>query len=144
MKLSFVEYVSGLLDGGVQVTGDATADAHGMFTWHLASAEDFDGTSGTLRFAGTVRFSGHFGALDVSLADPIVVVADGRGVLHTSAGPDGPTPIVAFTLTEVPSAPTHRAWLGSEVALTPEGSVLFGSVYAPGDAFEPLIIALAR
>ncbi|WP_168220023.1 MULTISPECIES: HtaA domain-containing protein [unclassified Salinibacterium] len=70
VKESFVRYASGT-GGDVRVSEGATS-ADGLVHFPLVDQSDFELATarGTIRFGGNVRFSGHSGALDLTLAEP--------------------------------------------------------------------------
>lgn len=94
-----------------------------------------------LAFTGGVAFSAHGGALDITLAEPIIVIDD-QGALLTvigSARPGGGTRAVIAELTDHPHASTDAA-IAFMPLLTDDGSALFGGVYPPGEAMDPVFV----
>lgn len=137
----FADYVRG--SGGSIVAGDgAIVESSGMASWPLADASGFDGEAGILRFAGVVRFTAHFGALDLALRDPVLEVADGRAGLAVLGGDGVPQPFASSGWRAVGSIPGRRAWVGEGVTLDARATVHFGGVYAPGTPLDPLVVVL--
>ncbi len=96
---------------------------------------------GELAFTGGVAFSAHGGMLDVTLAEPVLAF-DGKGALLTVADvarPGSGTRAVIATLSGGPHAPTDET-IAFLPLLTEDGSALFGSVYPPGEALDPLLV----
>ena len=97
-----------------------------------------------LAFAGGVAFSAHGGLLDVTLAEPVLVFDD-DGALLTVVGPGRPGSgirAVIATLASVAPAPADEA-IALVPLLTADGAALFGSVYPPGEAMDPLFIPVS-
>ena len=96
---------------------------------------------GELAFTGGVVFRAHGGALDVTLAEPVLVFDD-KGALLTVADmarPGSGTRAMIATLASGPPAPTD-ATIALVPLLTEDGSALFGGVYPPGEAMDPLFV----
>jgi hypothetical protein len=144
VRRSFIEYVE-RSGGSVAAEGGAVVDV-GMSSWPLVAAEGFESgdPTGRLTFAGTVRFTAHFGMLHVPLSAPALEVRQGAGELEIAdpALDDRRLVIATVRLAAVGALPGYRAWVAEEVALTVAGSVLFGGVYAPGERFDPLIAVI--
>lgn len=72
-KESFRAYVSGSIANGDWSTRGNASYATPQFTWAQgAGVMAEDGSKGDLGFTGTVEFTGHDGALDTTLSDPVV------------------------------------------------------------------------
>ncbi len=93
VRQSFRNYVIGPISHGrISASKGATqANDNGIFTFPQASSgTNWDGTRGYVQYAGQVRFYGHAGSLDVSLANPVVRVVDSkRAELRVPFGPKG-------------------------------------------------------
>lgn len=139
----FVEYVHSS-GGAIEADGGAIVDSSGMPSWPLLDAADFDEGAGVLRFAGTVRFTAHFGALDIPLGAPTITTDGATGELAiAAAGPGHPAVVLArFGWRAVPAADGWRAWVGADVRLAGEAAHLFGGVYPPGTPLDPLVVVL--
>lgn len=139
----FADYVRG--SGGVISASDgAIVDETGMPSWPLASADEFADGAGVLRFAGTVRYSAHFGALDLPLADPVIRLDGDRGRLHipVPGAADAQVLLAEFAWAEAPATGAVRGWVGREVSLSAEAVPLFGGSYPAGMPLDPLIVIL--
>jgi hypothetical protein len=94
-----------------------------------------------IAFTGGVAFSAHGGALDITLAEPIIVIDD-QGALLTvigSARPGAGTRAVIAELADQSHASTDVA-IALVPLLTDDGSALFGGVYPPGEAMDPVFV----
>ena len=117
---SFASYITGpVAHGAIAVSGGATS-AGGAFQFGQADGSTFDGSTGTVSYVGAVRFTGHGGVLDVTIANPqirfssptsatLVVTSGGRQVefatLNIGAGSRADSN-GATTFTNVPAALT--------------------------------------
>jgi hypothetical protein len=139
----FADYVRGS-GGEIAASGGAIVDETGMPSWPLVDAEGDGGDVGVLRFAGTVRYFAHFGALDVPVADPVLRIGGGRADLLIShpTTPDSLLPLAALAWRELPAPAQARAWLGDEVKLRDEAVHLFGGSYPAGMLLDPLVVLL--
>src|SRR5690606_19713493 len=73
VKQSFRQYVtSSIAKGAISTSG--VRSAGGAFVFGQASGSTFNGTTGTSKYSGSVRFTGHGGILDLRLANPVVRV----------------------------------------------------------------------
>jgi hypothetical protein len=152
VKASFLAYVS-RMRGRITLVEPAYPAAAGFAFPHapVAYRGEAGGTApdageravpvGELAFTGGVAFSAHGGMLDVTLAEPVLVF-DGKGTLLTVADiarPGSGTRRVIATLACGPYAPTDET-IAFVPLLTEDGSALFGSVYPPGEALDPLFV----
>jgi large repetitive protein len=105
------------------------------------AADSGGGRTGELAFTGGVAFSSHGGELDITLAEPVLVFDD-QGALLTVADPvrpGGGIRAVIAVLAGQPHAGT-RETAALVPLLTEDGSALFGGVYPPGEAMDPLFV----
>ncbi|MFE7558961.1 HtaA domain-containing protein [Kitasatospora sp. NPDC057500] len=157
VRRTFRDYVTGAIaQGRWEPTGGA-ADGGAFFRWTPAKGSH-DPASGALdaAFTGSVRFtglkSGETFGLDLTLANPGVTVADGKGVLRADVSgrtPDG----TAQQLTGVELATFDPAGLKVEdgllravelpLTLTEPGGKAFGGLYPAGTEMDPLSFAVA-
>jgi hypothetical protein len=149
-KETFRAYIDGSIANGEWTTEGGVSYATPVFTWAGGTGGADDEGSLDARFSGAVRFTGHGGVLDTTIADPRVVIDGDRAVLlldihgTTQAGEaveqlgvefaeldlDGATRTQegdTLTLTDVPAV------------LTAAGSAAFGT-YPEGEALDPLTI----
>lgn len=158
-KESFRSYISGTIAKGAwEPTGGATYETPN-FGWSAATGE-FDSATlvGDVHYAGGVRFTGHNGLLDTTIANPTLrFTADGSGALLldiTSLSMDdamagntenvaslAQVPIVSLDLAAAPleSSGDSLTVTGTAVptTMTAEGFAAFGS-YDPGTPFDPV------
>ena len=155
LKESFRNYVKGgIAHGGWTLTG-VTGD--GPFRWEDLTAGEFDQeTGGLLDFAGSVRFTGHDGLLDLTISQPRFRVADGVAELLLdvrSKGLENPNEFVELddavfaTLDLDAVTPTVANGVISYAAvpatLTAEGATGFAGFYEAGTALDPVTVAIA-
>ncbi|MET8697296.1 HtaA domain-containing protein [Kitasatospora sp. NPDC004723] len=157
VRRTFRDYVTGAIAQGRWETTGGAADGGAFFRWTPAKGS-YDPASGALSaaFTGSVRFtglkSGDAYALDLTLANPGITVADGKGVLRADVSgrtPDG----AAQQLTGVELATFDPAGLTSEggllkavelpLTLTEPGGKAFGGLYPAGTVMDPLSFAVA-
>ncbi|NWN87312.1 MAG: HtaA domain-containing protein [Micrococcaceae bacterium] len=77
VKESFRSYVLGsIANGKITPSGGAKQrNGNGIFTYPQASGgTSWDGSRGTVQYAGNVNFYGHDGVMDVTLSNPVIVV----------------------------------------------------------------------
>ncbi|MBE7701661.1 HtaA domain-containing protein [Oerskovia sp. Sa1BUA8] len=151
VKESFRSYITGHIAQGGAVASDGATVVDGLFgfgqvvggTWQPGS------TTGSVDYDGKIAFSGHGGLLNLTLANPSVVVGkDGKGTLVVdvrSANLDGTT----FDALDVPFASLvlGKATVLSDGAvsyrdaaatLTAEGSQAFSDFYPAGESLDPV------
>lgn len=155
-KESWVRYV-GMFKGSVTAGGGATADAAGKVDYPLKHGSvDPAGRSADVRFSGSVTYAiPSHGITAINLANPRVVLKDGRGTLHMDVTTDlvaGEDPV---TTPGVPFASLTAAagaldgdtldWSGITASLTDEGAAIFAfqgrPMYPAGTALDPLAVS---
>jgi hypothetical protein len=139
---SFVQYVRGNPDGQLFGEDGVETDGEGMFRFPLRRAERSD-RGWRLGFGGQVRFTAHFGMLDVALTRPSVELGPDGGTLRVCDrhGAD----IVIATLDPVDPVDLEGGWLvfpPIRTCLTAHGVAVFGDVYPEGTEFDALRIAV--
>ncbi|MER5354707.1 HtaA domain-containing protein [Kitasatospora sp. NPDC002551] len=157
VRRTFRDYVTGSIAQGRWEPAGGAADGGAFFRWTPARGS-YDPASGALSaaFSGSVRFtglkSGDAYGLDLTLANPGVTVADGKGLLRADVSgrtPDGATQ----QLTGVELATFDPAGLAAEggllkavelpLTLTEPGGKALGGLYPAGTAMDPLSFAVA-
>lgn len=132
IRKSFVAYVEALPDGGVEVEGGASRTADGAFVFPAIEGEE-------LAFAGSVRFHGHAGVLDVTISDPRI---EPRG---DSA--DVTVALVSGRIRFATVGALERAVAGvvssADVAATDDGAYVLGGIYQPGAPLDPFTVHTA-
>lgn len=144
IKDSFRGYVLGPAGGTITVAGGATLSPASVPTFPVAGGR-FDGDALAAHFKGSIRFTGHMGALDLTLSDLKVGLAAGEpGVLTadvTNKAMSGAvTTVDDLPLVELASgAALVKAGIAS--TLTAAGAPVFGA-YPAGTAMDPVDIDL--
>ena len=127
VKGSFVSYVRA--SGG---TVQPEPAGEGEFVFPRTS----DGTR--LAFEGEASFEAHHGMLRVRLTDPEIELSGTTGSLsvrdHEDPNRDGRITIAKVNVAE-PGPPLRLT-----VSVTTLGSRLFGDVYKPGEALDPILL----
>ncbi|KJL45427.1 HtaA domain-containing protein [Microbacterium trichothecenolyticum] len=86
---SFASYITGsIAHGSIAVTGGATRSG-GVFQFGQATGSTYDATTGTgtVSYTGSVRFTGHGGVLDVTIANPQVrITSPNAATLYVTSG----------------------------------------------------------
>ncbi|MGN6272008.1 MAG: HtaA domain-containing protein [Protaetiibacter sp.] len=148
-KESFRAYIDGSIANGEWTTaGDASYDTP-LFTWQGGAGSERGGEL-TVRFSGSVRFTGHGGVLDTTVEDPRVVIGGGRSVLlldvhgTTQAGEAVDAAGVEFVELDLAAAERtrdgeRRALIGIPAVLTVAGAEAFGT-YSAGEALDPITL----
>jgi hypothetical protein len=147
LKESFRTYIKGpIAHGGIILSGGATENANGTFRFLGAPASPGD----ALSFAGTVRFSGHDGDLDMTISNLRLRLSDTTGVIIAdirtkpeSAGGQ----FVSFSNLELAALTLSGAtsqtdggfvtWTGVQARLTAAGVAVFGNFYQAGQILDP-------
>ncbi|MGX5682649.1 HtaA domain-containing protein [Schumannella luteola] len=144
VKESFRTYVTGpIAHGTITTLGDAGRSGS-LFTFAATSGGTFSGTTGTgtALYSGGVNFSGHSGALDLTLSDPSIRVdSASSGVLLLSVDGGEEIPFATLDLasaTRTTSGDTVT-WTAAPAALTAEGAAAFSvGGYTAGTALDPV------
>lgn len=153
-KESFRSYISGAIAKGVwEPSGGATYETP-TFGWSAGSGPLTEGL-GDVAFTGAVRFTGHQGVLDTTIADPVLRVTgptsadllldvtgttqDGEAV----ASSDVRFATIDLTASPVatPTGDTSVTVTDAPATLTDEGAAAFGT-YPAGTALDPLTAVL--
>lgn len=153
-KESFRAYISGSIANGEWSTeGGIDYATPAFFSDQLAGEMALEPLAGTLAVDGALRFTGHDGILDTTIANPrlvvesadrLVVVVDIRGTTQDFVPIDSAA--VPFLTGDLDLA-TWTAEGGTlrvesvPLTLTPEGAEAFGT-YPAGEAFDPLTLEL--
>ncbi|MFJ2518157.1 HtaA domain-containing protein [Cellulosimicrobium cellulans] len=151
VKESFRSYIVGpVADGGATASSGA-AVVDGLFRFGQADGGTWTAASGrgSVKYSGTVRFTGHSGALDLALTNPVVdVTGPGAGRLLVDArstGLDGSTfdrkgVVVATLALDAPTTSADGAVTYTKAAatLTADGSLAFSGFYPAGTALDPV------
>lgn len=149
-KESFRAYIDGDIANGEWTTADGATYETPSFGWSggTGSYDPATGT-GSVGFTGSVRFTGHDGLLDTTIADPVIRFDGGSGVLLLDvSGPtmDGtPTDLVDVEFVALPSVEVMGddavRTVDAATELTADGSTAFPN-YAAGEAFDPVSLSM--
>ncbi|WP_228183618.1 HtaA domain-containing protein [Streptomyces anulatus] len=155
-KDSWVRYVTGM-GGSVNVAGGASADAAGRVDYPVKHGSvDPARRAADVRFGGSVTYAvPSHGITAITLANPRVVLKDGKGTLHMDVTTDiaagqAPVttpgvPLAALTASADALDGTVLDWTGITAALTEEGSTIFAyqgrPMYPAGTALDPVAIS---
>jgi hypothetical protein len=148
-KESFRSYISGTIANGEWTVSDGATYRTPDFTF-----ADGSGTWGAvlsqLSFEGAIRFTGHDGILDTTVANPQLEWTGTSGTLYldvvgtTQAGDPVDQRSVAFADLSLPSpsgSGNARVFEDVGVTLTEDGAAAFGT-YEAGEVFDPLALDL--
>ena len=148
-KESFRSYLtSGIAHGQWELSGPS--EREGIFSWAAGSGTlDPKTERGVVGFTGGIRFTGHDGALDTTIANPRIELS-GTDEAHllldvtgtTQQGEPVSTAAVRFATLDLTGGTVERgdsALVGTAVpaALTEEGAAAFGT-YPAGDELDPV------
>lgn len=155
VKASFRAYVTGpIAHGSATPAGGATAHGDGTFRFPLTGGTYEEADDLAAAFGGSVTFSGHEGALALTLADPRVVVDGSTGTLvvdaeSTSLGSSTPTTyddvaLATLDLSGVVAQEADGTVVLADVpaVLTADGAPAFSGFYEAGAALDPLTLTL--
>lgn len=152
LKESFRTYISGpIARGDISLDGTARSDS-GEFIWSNGSgAYDVDSNAGEVSYSGSVHFTGHAGALDMTISNPrIAVTGPMSATLYVdvvSAGYNGTADMnetgVAFATLTLPAGIQAAdgesiTWNGATAVLTEDGAAGFAGFYSAGSALDPV------
>jgi hypothetical protein len=157
IKESFRKYIeSPIASGAIEVSGGAVKAADGTFVFPVDAGTYDTGTHTTeVESTGTVHFTGHAGALDLTFSDPRVVLgtvtgavfADVHSKAKTPGGPEDFPGVEFATLDTSGIAPVFGAEAISLAAipatLTEAGAEAFAGFYEAGAELDPLGLTAA-
>lgn len=152
-KESFRAYIDGSIANGEWTTADGATYDTPTFSWSAGTGEVTPGDlSGEIAFTGSVRFTGHGGILDTTIANPVIRFDDAQHATllldvtgETMAGdPYAQTavPFVELDLSPVGVLARRDDVVGIDAApttLTAEGAVAFPN-YETGSDFDPISV----
>lgn len=140
IKESLVKYIDSLKDGEVTLEGTVERKDD-LFTFYIdqnASKFDPESFEGVLQFSGVVTFTGYFGAMNIRVGDPRIILKNGKGLLgvvvESVFADPRIDPIVLLTVTQ------NDTSIECRTTLTNEGQMFFGPQYTPGQEMSPLSI----
>ncbi len=147
-KESFRAYIDGSIANGEWTTADGATYETPLFGFTGTGGYDAETGDADVAFAGSVRFTGHGGALDTTIANPRVVIDGERAVLlldisgTTQSGETAAQTGVEFAELDLAAAEQGDggdlvAFTGVPAVLTAAGAAAFGT-YPAGEALDPL------
>jgi hypothetical protein len=151
-KESFRAYIDGSIANGEWSTDGDVAYETPEFTWSGGvGGYDVRTGEGSVEFDGSVRFTGHDGVLDTTIADPVVRFDDGFAELlldvsgPTMEGDQVEVRDAEFAKLVPPDFVAGHAGgyvrLEATSTLTEDGAVAFPN-YAPGETFDPVTLEM--
>jgi hypothetical protein len=148
-KESFRAYISGTIAHGEWTVADGATYATPLFSWTDGSGTLPDG-SGDVKLTGSVRFSGHDGILDTTLANPTVRIVDRDSAMllldvsgTTQQGDPVDVAQVEFAELDLPEATVaagRTTLVDVPAVLTASGAQAFGT-YEAGTQLDPLTLS---
>jgi hypothetical protein len=155
-KESFRSYISGSIANGDWNVADGASYETPSFGWTQASGNATAPTKAAVNFTGTVRFTGHNGALNTTIANPSLLIADDKATLKLDvsgasrdAAMSGNTetqafPDIAFAAIDLSGIKRDgNTWSATSAptALTSSGHAAFDS-YEAGTALDPVTFSV--
>ena len=147
---SFRNYVrGGIANGSWELNG--TTYSSDAFNWSNGTGT-FKGGKGSISFSGSVRFTGHHGILDTTIANPRLEINGNSGTLYatmTSNDPSGKATnygevaLLKVDLSGLQSSADAVSVNGAATTLTAEGAKAFAGFYEAGKDMAPLSFSAA-
>ena len=147
---SFRNYVrGGIANGSWELNG--TSYSSDTFNWSNGTGT-FKGGKGSISFSGSVRFTGHHGILDTTIANPRLEINGNSGTLYatmTSNDPSGKATnygevaLLKVDLSGLQSSADAVSVNGAATTLTAEGAKAFAGFYDAGKDMAPLSFSAA-
>lgn len=147
---SFRNYVrGGIANGSWELNG--TSYSSDAFNWSNGTGT-FKGGKGSISFSGSVRFTGHHGILDTTIANPRLEINGNSGTLYatmTSNDPSGKATnygevaLLKVDLSGLQSSSDAVSVNGAATTLTAEGAKAFAGFYEAGKDMAPLSFSAA-
>ncbi len=154
LKESFRTYITGGIANGT-ISGSGVAVSDSGFRWSGGSGSYNPAeTRGVVSFAGSVHFTGHDGALDLTVANPRVrITSPSSAVLvvdvHSKAlsGPDVDAKGVTFATLALSSGSARTSggtvsFSSVPATLTASGATAFAGFYSAGEVLDPVTVTL--
>jgi hypothetical protein len=138
VKTSFIGYLEALEDGEISLESPARREVDGFVFSSSAAESNFDlaSASGEVTFHGSVRFTGHWGALRVDICEPRLTLDSGVGHLAVrSGGVIGAPRWDAVATAEVIGR--SETEISISLHLTAAGRMLLGQQYQVGQELDP-------
>lgn len=147
---SFRNYVrGGIANGSWELNG--TSYSSDAFNWSNGTGTFKDG-KGSISFSGSVRFTGHHGILDTTIANPRLEINGNSGTLYATMNSNDPSgkatnygevALLKVDLSGLQSSADAVSVNGAATTLTAEGAKAFAGFYEAGKDMAPLSFSAA-
>ena len=147
---SFRNYVrGGIANGSWELNG--TTYSSDAFNWSNGTGT-FKGGKGSISFSGSVRFTGHHGILDTTIANPRLEINGNSGTLYATMNSNDPSgkatnygevALLKVDLSGLQSSADAVSVNGAATTLTAEGAKAFAGFYDAGKDMAPLSFSAA-
>ena len=147
---SFRNYVrGGIANGSWEL--DGTSYSSDAFNWANGTGT-FKGGKGSISFSGSVRFTGHHGILDTTIANPRLEINGNSGTLYATMNSNDPSgkattygevALLKVDLSGLQSSADAVSVNGAATTLTAEGAKAFAGFYEAGKDMAPLSFSAA-
>ena len=147
---SFRNYVrGGIANGSWELNG--TSYSSDAFNWSNGTGT-FKGGKGSISFSGSVRFTGHHGILDTTIANPRLEINGNSGTLYATMNSNDPSgkatnygevALLNVDLSGLQSSSDAVSVNGAATTLTTEGAKAFAGFYDAGKDMAPLSFSAA-
>lgn len=147
---SFRNYVrGGIANGSWELNG--TSYSSDAFNWSNGTGT-FKGGKGSISFSGSVRFTGHHGILDTTIANPRLEINGNSGTLYATMNSNDPSgkatnygevALLKVDLSGLQSSADAVSVNGAATTLTAEGAKAFAGFYEAGKDMAPLNFSAA-
>ena len=147
---SFRNYVrGGIANGSWELNG--TSYSSDAFNWFNGTGT-FKGGKGSISFSGSVRFTGHHGILDTTIANPRLEINGNSGTLYATMNSNDPSgkatnygevALLKVDLSGLQSSADAVSVNGAATTLTAEGAKAFAGFYEAGKDMAPLSFSAA-
>lgn len=147
---SFRNYVrGGIANGSWELNG--TSYSSDAFNWSNGTGT-FKGGKGSISFSGSVRFTGHHGILDTTIANPRLEINGNSGTLYATMNSNDPSgkatnygevALLKVDFSGLQSSADAVSVNGAATTLTAEGAKAFAGFYDAGKDMAPLSFSAA-
>ena len=147
---SFRNYVrGGIANGSWELNG--TSYSSDAFNWSNGTGT-FKSGKGSISFSGSVRFTGHHGILDTTIANPRLEINGNSGTLYATMNSNdssgkatnyGEVALLKVDLSGLQSSADAVSVNGAATTLTAEGAKAFAGFYDAGKDMAPLSFSAA-
>ena len=147
---SFRNYVrGGIANGSWELNG--TSYSSDAFNWSNGTGT-FKGGKGSISFSGSVRFTGHHGILETTIANPRLEINGNSGTLYATMNSNDPSgkatnygevALLKVDLSGLQSSADAVSVNGAATTLTAEGAKAFAGFYDAGKDMAPLSFSAA-